>query len=179
MIREVDLASYLPPFMDEFKEIDVALKAENPEIMLVWKALDRVLQNEFIETADEYGISRFEKILNIMPSTEDTLESRRARVKSKWFNKIPYTIRVLLQKLKILCGNADFTLTHNFDSGYTIKLETTLEMFGQVREMERIIESIVPSNIVTHSNNVIFAEAQVQEYFSGMVGFNEIITIST
>ena len=49
--REVDLLSYLPPFMAEFKEIAVTLDAENPEFVLVWKAADRVLQNEFIETA--------------------------------------------------------------------------------------------------------------------------------
>lgn len=61
MTREVDLVSYLPPFLAEFKEIAVTLKAENPEFVLVWNAAERVLQNEFIETADEYGISRFEK----------------------------------------------------------------------------------------------------------------------
>ena len=55
MIREVDLVSYLPPFMAEFKEIMATLEAENPEFVLVWEAADRVLQNEFIETSDEYG----------------------------------------------------------------------------------------------------------------------------
>ena len=63
MIREVDLVSYLPPFMAEFKEIMATLEAENPEFVLVWEAADRVLQNEFIETSDEYGISRWERIL--------------------------------------------------------------------------------------------------------------------
>ena len=64
-MKKVDLVSYLPPFMADFKEITVTLKAENPEFVLVWVAAEQVLQNEFIETADEYGISRFEKILNI------------------------------------------------------------------------------------------------------------------
>ena len=65
MTKTVDLVSYLPPFMADFKEISVTLEAENPEFVLVWNAADRVLQNEFIESADEYGISRFEKIWNI------------------------------------------------------------------------------------------------------------------
>ena len=67
MTREVDLVSYLPPFLAEFKEIAITLEAENPEFVLVWNAAERVLSNEFIETADEYGISRFEKILKILP----------------------------------------------------------------------------------------------------------------
>ena len=62
MTKTVDLVSYLPPFMADFKEISVTLEAENPEFVLVWNAADRVLQNEFIESADEYGISRFEKM---------------------------------------------------------------------------------------------------------------------
>ena len=74
MIREVDLVSYLPPFIAEYKETNITLEAENPEFVLVWKAADRVLYNEFIATADEYGISRFEKILNILPSRDDTLQ---------------------------------------------------------------------------------------------------------
>lgn len=97
--EKVDLVSYLPPFMADFKEITVTLKAENPEFVLVWVAAEQVLQNEFIETADEYGISRFEKILNILPSKEDTLESRRSRVQARWFNTVPYTMKALISKL--------------------------------------------------------------------------------
>lgn len=57
MNRQVDLLSYLPPFLQEFKENRETLNAENPEFILVWNGADRVLKNEFIETADEYGIS--------------------------------------------------------------------------------------------------------------------------
>ena len=99
MIRDVDLVSYLPPFIAEFREINSTLTAENPEFKIVWEAADRVLKNEFIATADEYGISRFERILKIYPSTEDTLESRRARVQARWFASLPYTWRMLLEKL--------------------------------------------------------------------------------
>ena len=79
MIREVSLVSYLPPFMQDYKEPAAALEAENPEFTLVWKAADKVLYNHFISTADEYGIARREKLLGIYPSDDDTLDSRRAR----------------------------------------------------------------------------------------------------
>ena len=58
MIREVDLVSYLPPFMQSYKEPVAALEAENPEFSLMWSATDRCLRNRFISTADEYGISQ-------------------------------------------------------------------------------------------------------------------------
>lgn len=154
MTRKIDLVSYLPPFMAEYKEISAALEAENPEFVLIWNASEKVLRNEFIETADEYGISRFEKILKILPSREDTLESRRARVQSRWFNTIPYNLKSLLAKLIALCGDSDFTVTKEYMQ-YKLFILTNLELFGQVEELERIIENMIPCNMIVISENEI------------------------
>ena len=172
MTREVDLVSYLPPFLAEFKEISVALEAENPEFVLVWNAAERVLYNEFIETADEYGISRFEKILNILPSKEDTLESRRARVQARWFSTIPYTMKSFLAKLVALCGDSDFTVTKEYDK-YTIEILTNLELFGQVEELEHIIGSMIPCNIIVNSENKIPCGADGFAFVAGGICFVE------
>lgn len=158
MIREVDLVSYLPPFMAEFKEIAVTLEAENPEFVLVWKAADRVLQNEFIETADEYGISRFEKILNILPSKEDTLESRRAKVTSKWLSDLPYTIKILIKNLQILCSGNDFTISKSFNT-YKLKVTTHLRLYSQIQELKELLERIIPANMIIESLNSIMVQA--------------------
>lgn len=166
--RDVDLVSYLPPFLAEFKEISVALEAENPEFVLVWKAAERVLQNEFIESADEYGISRFEKILNILPSTDDTLESRRARVQGRWFNTIPYAMKIFIAKLVALCGDSDFTITKEYQN-YRIEILTNLELFGQVEELERIIDSMIPCNMIVISVNEIPCDAAGFAFIAGGV----------
>lgn len=178
MIRQVDLVSYLPPFMKAYKEPVAALDAENPEFYLMWSAVDRVLRNRFIETADEYGLSRYEKMLGIYPSAEDTLESRRSRVRSKWFNKIPYTMKTLLSKLEVLCGDTDFTLTHNFNVGYTLTIQTALEKFGQVEELESILREMLPENIVVESTNNILWDADGFLLFSGGVCAVSIYTLS-
>lgn len=178
MIREVDLVSYLPPFMQIYKEPVAALKAENPEFLIIWNATNRVLYNHFISTADEYGISRFEKMLNIYPSSEDTLESRRSRVQSKWFNTIPYTMKVLLQKLAVLCGDTDFALTNNFKEGYTMIIDTDLELFGQVEELEYIIKTMFPENIVVTSKNSIPCNAQGTVLFGGGMCFTNTFMIT-
>lgn len=159
MVREVDLGSYLPPFMAEYKEINAAFEAENPEFVLVWDAVDMVLRNEFIETADEEGIARFEKLLHIPPSSEDTLESRRARVQARWFSTIPYTLKAFIAKLTALCGNTDFSVTKDY-LNYRINIRTSLELFGQVEELKRIIEYMLPCNMVVLSENEITCEAK-------------------
>jgi hypothetical protein len=171
LIRDVDLVSYLPEFMQEYIEPVAALKSVNQEFDIAWRAVDRTLNNRFIATADEYGISRFEKLLDIYPESNDTLESRRSRVRSKWFNQIPYTMKVLLQKLTVLCGDADFTLTNNFETGYTLTLETDLELYGQVEELEDIINTMLPCNIVVDSRNNIPCTARGYALFQGGVCF--------
>ena len=177
MTREVVLVSYLPPFLAEFKEIAVTLEAENPEFVLVWNAAERVLSNEFIETADEYGISRFEKILNILPSTEDTLESRRARVQARWFNTIPYTMKSFLAKLIALCGDSDFTVTKEYQN-YKVKILTNLELFGQVEELEHIIETMLPCNMVVDSVNKIPCDADGVALWGGGICAIEFFVIT-
>lgn len=159
MIRDVDLVSYLPPFLAEYKEIDVTLEAENPEFRLIWEAADKVLYNEFIATADEYGISRFERILGILPSSDDTLESRRARVQSRWLNAVPHTWRVFLGRLISLCGEGNFTVTTDL-LHYQIELEVSLAPFGKVEELEHMIETMIPCNIVCVSTNKIPCRAE-------------------
>lgn len=178
MTREIDLASYLPPFMAEVREISGVLETENPELMLVWKAADRGLQNAFIETADEYGLARFERILGILPSAEDTLESRRARLSVRWFDAIPYTWKVLIKKLEVLCEGSDFVLQGNFTDGYTLTLHTHLDAYGKTEEIREIIETVLPCNIAVISDNSISCNATGNVGLGGSVGFTTMITVS-
>lgn len=178
MIREVNLVSYLPPFMQNYKETVAALEAENPEFAIIWKATDKVLYNHFISTADEYGLSRFEKLLGIFPTSDDTIESRRSRVQSKWFNTIPYTLTVLLQKLTVLCGDTSFIFTNNFKEGYTLTLVTDLELYGQVEELEYIINTMLPENIEIDSRNNIPCKAEGSALFGGGICYINTFTIT-
>lgn len=176
MIRAVDLVSYLPQFIADYKEINSTLTAENPEFILVWEAADKVLKNEFIATADENGISRFEKILKIFPSVEDTLESRRSRVQARWFTTLPYTWRMFIQKLIALCGENSFTVTKQFDF-YRVDLNMQLELFGQIGEVEKTVEAMFPCNMVVRIKNELFYEIVGNVCNAGSVSFTEEICV--
>lgn len=177
MIREVDLVSYLPPYLRKYKEQNNVLTVENPEFVIVWDAANRVLNNEFIATADEYGISRYEKILGVLPFVEDTIESRRARVQSRWFTSIPYTMKSLLAKLIALCGENNFTVKKQF-SIYHIYIDVRLELLGQVEELERMLQIMIPCNIVVNTQNVIDCEASSALYLAGGVADAVIIFVT-
>ena len=179
MIREVGLVTYLPPFMQKYHEPVAALEAADPEFAIAWDATHRILYNHFISTADEYGIKRFEKLLDISPAEEDTLESRRSRVQSKWFSKLPYTLRILLQKLTVLCGGTDFTVTDHFEDGYTLTLGTGLELYGQVEELRDMLDTLLPCNIMTSVRNTLSGQMTGKLYAYGGIGFAQDICITS
>lgn len=168
MTREVDLVSYLPYFMAEYKEIRTTLEAETPEFIFVWEAAEHVLKNEFIETADEYGLSRFEKILKVYPTMEDTIESRRARIRARWTSTIPYTEHMLIEKLTAICGKNNFTITKKYDC-YKIEIEVSLEMYGQIEELEHVIWGMIPCNMVVEIRNKLFMETYGEALTGGGV----------
>lgn len=176
MVRETDLVSYLPPFLREYREQKEALTAENPEFAIMWNAADRTLHNEFIATADEYGISRYENILGIHPFMEDTLESRRARVQSRWYISLPYTVRTLTEKLAALCGDRNFVVTKKL-SVYQIIIDTELEMFGQIDELENVLNAVIPCNMITITRNTVKCTLVSGVYVGMGVVATEIISV--
>lgn len=166
-IRDVTLETYLPSFMQKYKEPMAALTAMDPEFKLVWERAERAWYNHFVSTADSYGISRYEAMFGIHPTSEDTLESRRARVAARWAATSVYTWKALLERLDLICGAGNYTISHNFGTGYSITLETSLDMYGQVAELESVIRSWMPGNMFVISNNSIKCESEGAVYAGG------------
>lgn len=178
MIRDVDIESYLPHYLRGYKEISETLKAENPEFNLLWVRIDRLLSNLFIDTADEYGISRMEDLLGILPSKQDTLESRRSRVQSLWWNPTPYSIRAFVKKLSELCGEGNFEVDTSKLEEYLLNIVTHLNQYGQVDNLKRIVSGMVPENMRVEVMNEIVTLMCAAVVYSGTVmgqGTHQII----
>ena len=167
MSRIVNLVSYLPKYLQEYKEIIQTLEAENPEFILLWSGADRTLRNLFIETADDYGLSRFEALLNIIPEQNQTLEERREIVRFKWWLQIPYTWKFLLYKLNEMCGPDNYIIWNNFETGYTLYIKTFLDGYGKVDKLTEFLDEILPMNIAWESYNVIECNATADVHFGG------------
>ncbi len=153
MHRDIDLIRYLPLFVQEYREIRHITDAENPEFQLLASESETIKNNQFIITCDEVGIARFERILKIKPTPEDTLESRISRVLVRWNDVVPYTWKVFLQKMHTLCGD-DFEIIKNWTE-YQMKIITHLDVYGQVEEFEYILGYMMPSNLVIVAENIL------------------------
>ena len=98
------LINYLPYIVRDYAEFQGITGAEQPEFENAWAAVDDLLANQFIKTAGNLGLSRWEKILGITPKGTDTLDDRRSRVLSRLNEELPYTYRWLTNWLRSLCG---------------------------------------------------------------------------
>ena len=158
MLRQADLLSYLPSFMQEYREIAAVLNAENPEFDLILKRAENALDNEYITTADETGIKRFEKLLGLLPEEDDTIESRRAKVLALWFVSLPYTMRMLIKRLTLMCGADGFTVETDFE-GYGISVITHFRVYSQLLKLRAMLQEMIPANMVIGSGNVVIVHA--------------------
>lgn len=148
MAKEVDLLSYWMPILRNLKDFQEISKAEEPEIKLLLEATDHALNNMFIETADEYGIERFESMMGIYPEEGDTLDTRRFRVLIKWSDKLPYTEEALKVLLETLCGKDGFMIISDY-ANYSLSVKLALYNENNVGQVEELLDRVVPANIVT------------------------------
>lgn len=153
-MRKVKLINYLPPYLREFKELDEILNTEDIEFNILWNSSKKIILNVFIETADDYGLSQFEKLLGIFPFKDDTLEIRRQRVQIQWFNMLPYTYRAFIKKLIEICADDDFTVEKDF-MHYSLKVTTNLKNFRKLENLKYIFYYMLPCNLLVSSYNNI------------------------
>lgn len=152
LINRKKLLKYLPDFMKQFVEMKEINQAGDKEFQHLDGNIERLLNNAFIEDCDEYGIQKYENLLGITPNAEDTLDSRKSRVLLRWNDYVPYTYRVLVNRLNTFCGVNNYTITGD-QSDYYLHFETRLELFGQVKELEDLFERILPENMYYESMN--------------------------
>ena len=163
MKRTPDLISYLPHVLQIVREFQAINNVENPEFQVVFDTSEQVLNNLFIQTSDLDGIKRYEKILKIKPSENDTLETRRFRVLSRWNDRIPYTWNSLIEKLNTLCGKGNYTISLQNDI-YTLNLETHLGVYGTVDELNILLDDIIPCNLIIILHNVLYGGNETPLY---------------
>jgi hypothetical protein len=157
MIKTVDLLAYLPPKIQEYFEIQEITRTENPEFQIVWNASDQMKKDLFILTAEEQGLRRFERIMGIFPSEQDTFESRRMRILTRWNDARPYTFRYLWGMLEVITGG-NFNIITNFNE-YEMEIITHIGHFGGVEDLRYLLQTVIPANLIVISNNVLDVES--------------------
>lgn len=154
MAREIDLLGYWMPVLRQLKEFKEIAKAETPELKYILEQIERTLNNMFIETADEYGIKRFEDMMGIYPEAGASLETRRFNVLVKWNDKVPYTEKELYNRLISICGDDNFSVNPDYKN-YFLEIITHLGIEGAFDTISSILQDMIPCNLVLDLKNTL------------------------
>lgn len=165
------LIQYLPQFMRDYLEIQKIMEAEQPEVDLAWEATENAFADQFILDATEYGVSRWETILGILPKGTDTLDERKFRILTKQNQELPYTLRKLEQVLTILCGEGGFSIEVNY-AQYHILVKLALTNEKNRHEVVDVLQKMLPANMMqtvqimynTHRMLAPFTHEQLSAY---------------
>lgn len=135
-----------PPIMQELKEFQKIAEIEDSFFEQLKQEIQNIVDDQFIQTATEKGIARRERMLKISPFADDTLETRRFRVQGVWNDKLPYTYRVLLERLNSLCGPDGYVIELN-PGEYSLKIKIELNKKRMFDEVVKITRQMVPANL--------------------------------
>nr|WP_302599707.1 putative phage tail protein [uncultured Cellulosilyticum sp.] len=143
------LKKYLPDFVSnikEFQELDKTISLEVDELR---NKLQQLQENQFIETANEEGLRKYEQLLNL--SSTNDIELRRFNILNKYNSTIPFSIMWLRNTLNTTIGRGDFLMELD-NSKYVLTI-------GVVKNKEHLIDSLkkdlrkkIPANMVLNIN---------------------------
>ena len=146
MIRNIRPLDYLPPVMSEVLEIQEIYKGVTPELELVYEIGDKVLNENFVNYAEDFGLERMEKMLGIKIDYDDTLENRRMRILAALNGDTPYTFERVLNKLIVLCGDGNVNMEYAKEI-YTLRVLIKLRAKKQFETVKKILIEMLPCNI--------------------------------
>lgn len=157
---ERKLLDYYPPVLRQNQDMHAVADASQYLFEGLWNAADRALNNQFLDTADEYGVGRLEKILGIVPKDTDTLDFRKDRVRNRINLRPPFTIRYLKSRLDILFGAGNYTVE---TQDYTLYIDAAASNLGYSQELTVLLDSVVPANMVYISRPTLQAAMLLSE----------------
>lgn len=153
------MIEYYPHVLRDYREIKGIADGQQWLFERLWAAVERVFENQFVETMDDMGLERWERILGIRPKGTATLAERRFAVLLKLNQaQLPYTYRSLRRYLGSVSDDFETRLNHD---AYYLWLRVRLEGYRQRDELAGALRQMLPANIV------LFLRTEIPQEITG------------
>ena len=141
------LIDYLPPVLQQTREMQAVMEGEQPAVAGLWDAWKTVLDALFVRYANEQGLARWERMLGIRPRGTDSMEVRRVAVLARLNEQLPFTERTLRLMLDGVCGPGGYTLEIIYRE-YRVFVRVHLWEKRAMDEAAALLGRVVPANMV-------------------------------
>lgn len=147
----MSLLEYLPEFIQEIKEMKIIMSVEENFLTGFDDNLNlfvkNVFKDQFINTATENGVKRYEDMLKIVSRESEGLDVRRFRLFVRFNEKLPYTVPKLKEQLASLCGEDGYSIMLDVVN-FNLVVKIALKSKGMVDEVRAMLERMVPLNMM-------------------------------
>lgn len=164
--RIVDISDYWINIIRDTAEFKQIAAAENPEFNDLLGCIYRIVADAFIKESTEYGVSKWESILNLPVDEGLTLDERKAKILTYLSVNRPYTWRILKQMLvQILGGEDEFVMEYINDEGKLV-LHTDRLSDEQLTIVNDLLARVLPQNIVVdkYNHNIEISWRDINKY---------------
>lgn len=141
---ERKLIEYLPHVVRTYDIFQGIAEGEQPAFDMAWYNTDTLRDEQYIFSAEDIGLRRWERMLGILPKDTDTVEYRRDRIISRLNEELPYTLKQLRKMLDALCGKENYTLNLY---EYTLTVKVAVVAKRRFLDVVSLLERITPQNI--------------------------------
>lgn len=139
------LINYLPYFLSNVLEFKELFNSEDIELENLRAGIDSILKEVIVNTAESYGLERYEKIFNIT-NISPNIDTRRINILLKMNNNVPPTYKWLLNKLNELVGEGNYKITPDFNN-YKLRIDFLLKYTEAGEIIKQELKRKMPANI--------------------------------
>lgn len=166
---------YLPETLKDISDLKVLNNDLDIELNNIRGLVQGIGIETIISTASLYGIRKWEKVLGVLPSDNDSLETRRFRVLNILNSKLPYTYRWLNNKLTEIVGTeTGYTLNINHRDYIITIVLSGLDIYLML-EIEKQLRNAIPANMVLEIGGPSAATADIKVGMGVMYGTKYVI----
>lgn len=158
------LLEYLPPFLREYYEFKQLCKSGDIEVSSIDKAVDWNFDSAFISDCDATVLSKYERLLGIIPTSSQSIENRRNKVLLQWNTVAIMTLPQFISKLQEYCGKDNFTVDNSREQFYQLVIWLNIHKVD-VPIIKDFVDTWLPMNV----NYTLNGKTEIEE--SLKIGF--------
>lgn len=140
------LLEYLPPFLREYYEFKQLCKSGDIEVSSIDKAVDWNFDSAFISDCDATVLSKYERLLGIIPTSSQSIENRRNKVLLQWNTVASMTLPQFISKLQEYCGKDNIYVDTSREQFYQLVLWLNIHKVD-VPIIKDFVDTWLPMNV--------------------------------
>ncbi len=143
----IDTIRYFPQHVANIEEFKRIAAVYDKKLQVVWDDLSQMQTNKRFDDMDEEECSKWEQMLKIKITGEETLGDRRRNIKGVWASGLPYTARKFKEVLDAMVGPEYYLLDIN-QANKTLKVDLMLDVIMKDTYIYNLMRAMAPADMI-------------------------------